>query len=83
MGHNSKQTLALCRTYSRERQGSRTGVVLHVKQTQPRNPVLLQDSFLYVLFVQLLDLGSGHLAAVGSEIAIGILAYLEQDTIRR
>ena len=47
----------------------------HVKQTQARQSVFFQQALVNVLFLQLLDLGCGHLAPVGCEFAIGLGAH--------
>ena len=48
---------------------------LHVEQAQSRQSVFFQQSFLDVLFLQLVNLCGGHLAAVGREFAISLTAY--------
>jgi len=46
-------------------------ILLHIKQAQAREAVFLQQALVDVLLLQLLDLCTGHLAAVGSEVAVG------------
>jgi hypothetical protein len=38
---------------------------LHIKQAQSGDAVLLKQSLVYILFLQLLDLRGGHFAAIG------------------
>ena len=43
---------------------------LHVKQTEPWKAEFFQQALVNVLLLQLIDLGCGHLPAVGREIAV-------------
>src|SRR5271166_2352269 len=60
---------------------SSTSKQLHVEKAQPRNMILVQQPLVNVLLVQLLDLGSVHLAAVGRQIAVGLGAHLQNSII--
>src|SRR5580692_1841481 len=44
----------------------------HVKQAKAWQSVLFQQTFMYVLLLQLIDLRPRHFAAVGSEVAVGL-----------
>ena len=46
-------------------------ILSHVEQTQAWEMVFFQQALVDVLFLQLVDLGCGHSAAEGREIAVG------------
>src|SRR5450755_2176750 len=46
----------------------------HVKQTQSRNSVFLEQPLVRILFLQLLDLRHRHLASIRSQLAVSLRA---------
>jgi hypothetical protein len=46
----------------------------HIEQAEAREVVFFQQALVNVLFLELLDLRRGHLAAIRGEVAIGLRA---------
>ena len=59
------------------------GVGSHIKQTQARQSVGLEQPLVNVLFQQLLDLRRGHLVAIGREFPVSLCSQPDQFLIGR
>ena len=77
VGFDGLCRLALARAQNHQRQSQkrrtrasapheRSSYALHIEQAQSRQPVFLQQPFVQILLLQLIDLRRRHLAAVGA-----------------
>src|SRR5262245_4986780 len=55
----------------------------HVEQTQPRDPVLFEQTLVHELPVQSFELHGRHLRAIGSKRAVRLGTQLYQFSLRR